>query len=101
MYILFYERAPTGSSFSILALESGSVVVELGQIPNQPIVFKVLFHLIFSEFFLFYKKTDPTQKSRSEDEIIAWTWRTFIESNGSDPYILLRMPMTKVRHMNI
>jgi PhoPQ-activated pathogenicity-related protein len=35
--------------------------------------------------------------SRSEDAIIAWTWKTFIESNGSDPIILLRMPMTKVR----
>jgi PhoPQ-activated pathogenicity-related protein len=38
--------------------------------------------------------------SRSEDEIIAWTWNTFIESKGSDPVVLLRMPMTKVGQIN-
>lgn len=43
--------------------------------------------------FLILKK-DPSQKRRSEDDVIAWTWKTFIE-NPSDPYILLRMPMTK------
>ena len=34
---------------------------------------------------------------REEDAIIAWTWKTFIEENGTNPYILLRMPMTKVQ----
>jgi PhoPQ-activated pathogenicity-related protein len=34
--------------------------------------------------------------ARSEDDIIAWVWRVFIETNGSDPTILLRLPMTKV-----
>jgi len=38
--------------------------------------------------------------SRSEDEIIAWVWKVFIETNGSDPRILLRMPMTKVSRIN-
>jgi hypothetical protein len=41
-------------------------------------------------------KADPAQKSRDEDAIIAWTWKKFIDKNGSNPYILLRMPMTKV-----
>ncbi len=50
--------------------------------------------------FLLYKKADPSQMSRSEDEIIAWTWNTFIESKGSDPIVLLRMPMTKVGQIN-
>ena len=36
--------------------------------------------------------------ARSEDDIIAWVWKIFIETNGSDPRILLRMPMTKVRY---
>ncbi len=35
--------------------------------------------------------------ARYEDDIIAWVWRVFIETNGSDPHILLRLPMTKVR----
>ncbi|KAH3872000.1 hypothetical protein DPMN_035213 [Dreissena polymorpha] len=48
-------------------------------IPNQPIVFK----------------DDPAQKKRTEDAIIAWTWKTFVDQKGADPEILLRMPMTK------
>ena len=47
--------------------------------------------------FLFFKN-DPTHESRTEDAIIAWTWNMFIENNGSDPEILLRMPMTKVSY---
>jgi len=35
---------PTGSSTTALALESGSVAVEVQQIPNQPITFAVLFY---------------------------------------------------------
>jgi hypothetical protein len=38
--------------------------------------------------------------ARIEDDIIAWLWKEFIEINVSDPYILLRLPMTKVRQMN-
>lgn len=44
-----------------------------------------------------HKKADPSQKSRFEDDIISWTWDTFIQSNGSDPSVLLLLPMTKVR----
>lgn len=43
-----------------------------------------------------FMKADPSREIRFEDAIVAWTWKTFIESNGSNPYILLRMPMTKV-----
>ena len=39
---------------------------------------------------------DPMKKRRTEDAIVAWTWKTFIENNGTDPEILLRLPMTKV-----
>jgi PhoPQ-activated pathogenicity-related protein len=73
------DPAPSESSTTALALAAGSVTIELKQIPNQPIIFVA----------------DPLQTSRSEDAIIAWTWKTFIEANGSDPFVLLRMPMTK------
>ncbi|CAF4947226.1 unnamed protein product [Rotaria sp. Silwood1] len=73
------DPIPTSSSVTMLAESTGSVTVELKQIPNQPIKFMA----------------DSTQESRTEDAIIAWTWKTFIEQNGTNPYILLRMPMTK------
>ena len=52
----------------------------LFQIPNQPIVFA----------------DDPSQRQRSEDALIAWTWHHFITINSSEPYWLARLPMTKV-----
>ncbi|XP_064605796.1 autocrine proliferation repressor protein A-like [Liolophura sinensis] len=66
------------SLITMFAVGTKSIGANLKMIPNQPVVFK----------------KDPTQKSRSEDSIIAWTWKTFIE-NTTDPEILLRMPMTK------
>ena len=38
--------------------------------------------------------TDPLQKARSEDAIIAFTWNHFIQDT-SQPEWLLRLPMTK------
>jgi hypothetical protein len=35
---------PTGSGTTGVAVEAGTVAVELLQIPNQPIIFKVLFY---------------------------------------------------------
>ncbi|CAF1105282.1 unnamed protein product [Brachionus calyciflorus] len=63
---------------SVFAVATGSVAADLQQIPNQPTVFK----------------KDPKQKRRTEDAVIAWTWKTFID-NPDDPSILLRLPMTK------
>jgi len=41
-------------------------------------------------------QNDPNFERRSEDSIIAWTWRTFTDSpEPSDPTVILRMPMTK------
>lgn len=34
-------------------------------------------------------------KTRTEDGLIAWTWKSYLETNGSNPQILLRFPMTK------
>jgi PhoPQ-activated pathogenicity-related protein len=61
-----------------LALSAGTVSAVLFQIPNA--------HIVFTE--------DPSQKRRSEDAIIAWTWFHFI-NNPQDSEWLLRLPMTK------
>ena len=34
--------------------------------------------------------------ARYEDDIIAWLWRVYIETNGADPFVLPYLPMTKV-----
>ncbi|CAL1541759.1 unnamed protein product [Lymnaea stagnalis] len=60
------------------AIKTKTVCGVINQIPFQPIVFQ----------------DDPTRKQRYEDSIIAWTWRKFLD-NGSNPEILLRLPMTK------
>ncbi|XP_059147475.1 autocrine proliferation repressor protein A-like isoform X2 [Physella acuta] len=61
-----------------LAVSTKSVTAVINQVPFQPTVFL----------------DDPTRLQRSEDAIIAWTWRQFLD-NGSNPEILLRLPMTK------
>ncbi|CAG5131365.1 unnamed protein product [Candidula unifasciata] len=63
---------------SLIARKTGSVVAVIKQIPNQPIVFR----------------DDPNRTNRSEDAILAWTWKKFLE-NSSDPEIILLLPMTK------
>ncbi|KAH9499597.1 hypothetical protein Btru_074237 [Bulinus truncatus] len=64
--------------FTAVAVRTGTVCGVINQVPFQPIVFQ----------------EDPNRKSRYEDGIIAWTWKKFIE-NGTNPEILLRLPMTK------
>ena len=59
----------------IIGVQANSVVAELYQIPNEPIYF-------------------ADNKRRTEDAIIAYTWRHFIE-NPDEPDWLLRLPMTK------
>jgi PhoPQ-activated pathogenicity-related protein len=58
-----------------IAVATKSVVTELRMVPNQP--------LIFSD----------DKKSRTEDEIIAYTWDKFLR--GGDDNWPLRLPMTK------
>jgi len=38
---------------------------------------------------------DPEDRLRDEDDLIAWTWRRFLD-DPSDPDILIRLPMVKV-----
>jgi PhoPQ-activated pathogenicity-related protein len=60
-----------------IAVASGSVVTELGQVPNQPLVFKA----------------DPDQRERVEDALIAFGWTQFLNGGGEE--WLARLPMTK------
>jgi len=61
-----------------ICMTSQTVIADLRQIPNQPIVFN----------------KDPTHLQRVEDDIIAYTWAHFL-NNTNEPNWLLRLPMTK------
>ncbi|MBM3811458.1 MAG: PhoPQ-activated pathogenicity [Acidimicrobiia bacterium] len=69
------ERAE--AMLSMVARESGAVVVELRMVPNQPLKFL----------------SDPAAKSRVEDSLIAYGWDKFLRGGG--PEWLARLPMTK------
>lgn len=65
---------------SALARDTEMICGYIKSVPNQPVQFY----------------NDPSFMSRREDAIIAWTWRTYIDSpDPSDQTIILRMPMTK------
>jgi PhoPQ-activated pathogenicity-related protein len=63
---------------SQIAMATGTVTTALFQIPNQCITFT----------------SDPIQKCRSEDSIIAFTWDHYLK-DPSDPTWLVRFPMVK------
>jgi len=71
------DDAPKGPNAAIAqwAVASKSVVAELKQVPNQPLVFM------------------QDGKKRKEDDLIAYTWIKFMET--SDPTWTARMPMVK------
>lgn len=58
----------------------------------KPLLLMLLMMVIMMNIF----QDDQHHSSRTEDAIIAWTWRKFLD-NESDADILLRLPMTKVR----
>jgi PhoPQ-activated pathogenicity-related protein len=60
-----------------VARDTGTVTAELRMVPNQPLTFT----------------GDKTHTTRSEDEIIAYTWDRFLRS-GDDRWPI-RLPMTK------
>ena len=73
------DPAPTQAPphFAKMAVEAGSVVAQLNDVPNQPLRFG----------------RDPAKKDRVEDEIIAYLQARFATSQ--DPNELLRLPMVK------
>lgn len=73
------EKSEDAFVIAAVATDVGAVGAAIFQVPNQPIAF-------FEE--------KPTPKSRTEDAIIAWTWRHFFY-NPNQPEWLLRLPMTK------
>jgi PhoPQ-activated pathogenicity-related protein len=62
-----------------LAMGTGTIGVTLFQVPNEHITFY----------------SDPILKSRTEDAIIAFTWRHFLDDPNHDPNWLVRFPMVK------
>lgn len=70
-------EAPKGASPQsvLLAKATGSVVVDLGMVPNQPLVF------------------DKDGKQRNEDDLIAYCHVKFLDTG--DPTWLPRLPMVK------
>ncbi|HEU0118945.1 MAG TPA: PhoPQ-activated pathogenicity-related family protein [Bryobacteraceae bacterium] len=72
------SRTTVDGTLAGIAEYTGSVVTELRMVPNQSLVFG----------------DDPTPgRKRSEDAIIAYTWRKFLETG--DTSWPLRLPMTK------
>ena len=61
-----------------LYLNRFPIFLDLGQVPNQPMVFA----------------SDPKKMNRSEDAMVAWTWREFLYDTKT-PMWLARLPMTK------
>ena len=62
-----------------ISLTTNSIGVLVRVVPMQPCVFSA----------------DPKQESRTEDDVIAWTWKMFLDDPESNPETLLRLPMTK------
>lgn len=73
------DPAPTkpAAHFASLAVDTGSVVAQLDDVPNQPLTFS----------------GDPAKKARVEDEIIAFLQARYEQNR--DPNQLLRLPMVK------
>ena len=63
-------------SLGAIALLPGSVIVDLGQVPNQPLQFA------------------GEEEPRSEDALIAYSWKRFLE-NPADEQWPAQLPMTR------
>jgi len=59
------------------AVLTGAIVIDVKQLPNEPIIFA----------------NDPTQKARTEDDIIAYSWHQYMET--LDPEWIAFLPMVK------
>ncbi|CAH1257925.1 Hypp1928 [Branchiostoma lanceolatum] len=77
------ESLPSHHDMSItatqmFAVSTGSIAVTVKQVPNEPILFK----------------KDPLQKKRSEDSLLAYSWRHFLDYPDK-PEWLIWSAMTK------
>jgi len=73
------ENELTNVIITQLANDTKTVAGYIKQVPNQPLVFA----------------DDPTQAQRYENDVIAWTWRSYLNNPTPDNTVLARMPMTK------
>ena len=82
MFFIFFSLCVSLTDNMLLASElamgTGVITSCLFQVPNEKMVFS----------------SDPTQKSRGEDAIIAFTWDHFL-NNPEDSEWLVRLPMVK------
>ena len=62
-----------------IAVGTGTVVAILFQAPNSPVIFA----------------SDPARQSRSEDALVAWTWRQFMLEHPDQPEWTAYYPMAK------
>jgi PhoPQ-activated pathogenicity-related protein len=69
----------TNVLISSFANDSKVISAYITQVPNQPLVFA----------------DDPTGAIRYENDVIAWTWRSYLNNPAPDNTVLARMPMTK------
>lgn len=76
---------PSGiaDEFALIATLTNSVVIDFGMVPNEPLTFS------------------DESESRTEDEIIAYSWEKYL--NGGDDTWILQLPMVKsvVRGMDM
>jgi PhoPQ-activated pathogenicity-related protein len=69
----------TNTIITQLANDSKTIAGYIKQVPNHPLVFA----------------DDPSQVPRYENDVIAWTWRSYLNNPAPDNTVLARMPMTK------
>jgi PhoPQ-activated pathogenicity-related protein len=79
------DKAPAeiNDRLSMFALDSNSVVAELGQVPNQPLFF-----------------TDSKEKGRTEDDIIAYTRVKHFSTKDDEWLVRLAMVKSGVKAMD-
>lgn len=89
-----YSEGKYQSLLSTLSVSCQCVTVNMHQVPNQPIVFFVsllaflnsitLLNLLFYDGCPFIKN-DPSQKSKTEDEIVAYTFNEWVKNRQNYP----------------
>ena len=68
-----------------IAQDTNAITIAVKQIPNCPLVFP----------------SDPEKRGRSEDAILAWAWKEFLEDPALDPKWLPRLPMVKAAYQSM
>ena len=74
------EPKDASASLRQIAVATGRIVAQVHNVPNQPLLF-----------------VNDAYGARSEDELIAYGWRKFLEAGGGDDQVrwLARLPMTR------